>query len=188
MERKPAAEARIDVGHDELAVGLSEALHVGRADDAERLGHPAAELDQILILDRHALDRFAALRLDHCSGHGCQAAGVEVAEDVDGELRPEAGRLHHRVRGGVPEEELELDRIRGAVDVPRAEAASCLHEDGKRELTGQRRRQPGGRRADPLLHEELVGEVFVGAARDGLDTRDEHERSARSCSRASAST
>ena len=49
---------------------------------------------------------------------------------------------------------------------------------GNAQLAGQLRRQPGRRRADPLLLEELVREVLVGAARDRLGAGHEHDRAA----------
>ena len=96
-QRERAAEARVDVGDRQAAVGLAEALHVGRADDADRLRDPRAVRDQLGVLQRAALDRLAALRLDHRARDRVQAAALEVAEHVDRELLAEAALLHHRV-------------------------------------------------------------------------------------------
>ena len=96
-QRERAAEARVDVGHGQRAVRLAEALDVGRADDADRLGDAGAVLDQLAVLERAALDRLAALRLDHRARDRVEAAAVDVAEDVDRELLAEAALLHHRV-------------------------------------------------------------------------------------------
>ena len=71
-------------------------------------------LDQLRVLDRHALDRFAALRLDHRPRDRVQAAAVEVAEDVDRELLALADLLHDRRDRRVAEEEVELARGRRA--------------------------------------------------------------------------
>src|SRR5260221_266932 len=80
------------------------------------------DLDQRVVADRHALDRLAALRLDHRAWHRVEAARFEVAEDIDRELLAAAARLHHRVVVGVVEEELELAAIGAAVNATRAEA------------------------------------------------------------------
>src|SRR4051794_31624748 len=61
-ERERAAEARVHVRHAVRPVRLAEALDVGRTADADRLRGRAAELDQLAVGDRHALDRLAALR------------------------------------------------------------------------------------------------------------------------------
>ena len=87
------------------------------------------ELDQLAVVDRHALDRLAALRLDHRARDRVQAAAVEVAEDVDRELLAAAHELHHRVGRRVREEEVELARGRppgrcGASRSPRAPSTS----------------------------------------------------------------
>ena len=73
-ERERAAEARVDVGHGQRAVRLAEALDVCRADDADRLGDPGAVLDQLAVRERPALDRLAALRLDHRARDRVEAA------------------------------------------------------------------------------------------------------------------
>ena len=74
----------------------------------KRLGDRAAELDQLPVLDRHALDRLAALGLDHRARDRVQAAPVEVAEDVDRELLALADRLHEARHLARAEEEVEL--------------------------------------------------------------------------------
>ena len=53
------------------------------------------------VLDRHALDRLAALRLDHRARDRVQAAAVEVAEDVDRELLARAAPPARTSRPGV---------------------------------------------------------------------------------------
>ena len=69
-----------------------------RADDARAVSATRrAVLDQLLVLDRHALDRLAALRLDHRPRDRVQAAALEVAEEVDRELLAAAALLHERV-------------------------------------------------------------------------------------------
>src|SRR6185295_8201542 len=99
-----------------------EALDVRRPADAERLRDEAAEVDQVPVPDRLALDRLAALGLDHRPRHRAEAAPVEVAEDVDRELLPRADALHHRADRREVQEELELALGLRTVDVPRAEA------------------------------------------------------------------
>src|SRR5207302_5290768 len=85
-EREAATEARIDVRDAVRAVGLSEALDVRDALQRDRLRDVAADLDQLGVLDRHALDRLAPLRLDHRARDRVQAPALEVAHDVDREL------------------------------------------------------------------------------------------------------
>src|SRR5215210_3066961 len=85
-KREAATEAGIHVSDLMAAVGLTEALNVRRAPDRQRFRDCAAVLDQVPVLDRHALDRLAAFRLDHRSRDRVQAPALEVAEDVDREL------------------------------------------------------------------------------------------------------
>src|SRR5207253_11319630 len=127
-QREGPAEARVDVRDGEASVRLPEALDVRRPDDPDRLGHAAAVLDQLRVLDGHALDRLAALGLDHRARDRVQAAALRVAEDVDGELLAEADLLDERLDRRVTEEELELRRILGAIDVARAEALAHLDQ------------------------------------------------------------
>ena len=56
-----------------------------------------AVLDQLTVLEREALDRLAALRLDHRARDRIEAAALDVAEDVDRELLAETSLLDHRV-------------------------------------------------------------------------------------------
>ena len=128
------------------------------------------------VANRHALDRLAALRLDHRPRNGVEAARLEIAEEVDRELLAGAARLHHRVLGRVVEEELELAAIGAAVDAARPEAVARLHEHGEREVVGERVGQPCRRRADAALDEEQVGEPLVGERVDDLGRRQQHER------------
>src|SRR6266550_8892316 len=102
-------------------VGLAEALNVRRADEADRLGHQAPDLDQLGVGDRHPLDRLSAFRLDHRARDRIEAAPLEVAEDVNRELLAVAYGLHHRVLARVAKEELELARVLAAVDPTRSE-------------------------------------------------------------------
>ena len=51
-QRERTAEARVDVGDRQAAVGLAEALDVGRADDPDRLRDPRAVLDQLGVPER----------------------------------------------------------------------------------------------------------------------------------------
>ena len=96
-KRECSAEAGIHVGHGQRPVRLAEALDVCRADDADRLGDPGPVLDQLAVRERATFDRLAALGLDHRARDRVEAAPVDVAEDVDRELLPEAALLHHRV-------------------------------------------------------------------------------------------
>ena len=162
-----AAEPRVDVGEEEPAVRLPEALHVRRAEDRQRLRDAPPELDQLDVGDRHPLDRLAALRLDHRAGDRVQAAALEVAEDVDRELLSEAALLHERVGGRVAEEELELPPIAGLVDVLGPEALAGLDEDGVARVVGDVPRQPARRRGDAVGLEEEVRGVLVVARRTG---------------------
>ena len=142
-QRERAAEARVDVGDRQAAVGLAEALDVGRADDADRLGDPRAVRDQLGVLERPALDRLAALRLDHRARDRVQAAALEVAEHVDRELLAEAALLHHRVDRRRAQVEGELLGVVGAVDVARPEPLA--HLDEERVAGVVRERRPGAR-------------------------------------------
>ena len=138
-------------------VGLAEALDVRRPDDADGLGDLTRVLDQLPVLDRRALDRLAALRLDHRARDRVQAGALEVAEDVDRELLALAELLHERVDRRVAEEELELGTVRapgrcGASRSPRApsRAAGSAHRPGRRRATscaGSRSRCPRRRGA-----------------------------------------
>src|SRR5439155_23934293 len=87
-QREAAAEPRVDVGDELIAVRLTEALDVRRADELQLLGDLARERDQQLVADRHALDRLAALRLDHRARDRIQTAALQVAKRVDRELLP----------------------------------------------------------------------------------------------------
>src|SRR4029078_7295082 len=110
------------------AVRLAKALDVRGADDAQGLRHVPPMVDQLRIPRRHALDGFAAFRLDHCSRDRIQAPALGVAEDVDRELLAQTHFLHHRFLRRVAEEEVDLTPVGGSVDVPRAETAARLHE------------------------------------------------------------
>ena len=127
-QREAASEARVDVGDLVAPVRLTKALDVGRASQRQRLRDAAAELDQLVVLDRLPLDRLAALRLDHRARDRVQAAGLEIAEDVDRELLAEAELLDERIDRRVAQEELELGRIVRTVDVARAEPLPHLDE------------------------------------------------------------
>ena len=109
----------------------------------QRLGHRAAELDQLLVLDHGALDRLAAARLDHRARDRVQAAAVEVAEDVDRELRPAHQALHHHGLLDVADEELHLLAVGGRVD--RARAGALARLDHHRVRLGLLARQHRGR-------------------------------------------
>src|SRR5688572_24600644 len=50
-DRKASAETRVHVRDRKRAVGLAEALHVGRAFDSDDLRNPRAVLDQLAVLD-----------------------------------------------------------------------------------------------------------------------------------------
>ena len=136
-QREAAAEAWVDVGDLVAILGDPEALDVGRAPDRQGLRHQAAELDQLLVLDRRPLDRLAALRLDHRPGDRAEAAALEVAEDVDRELLTDTDLLHERLGRRATKVEVELLAIRGPIDVARAEAAPGLDEHRERELVRQ---------------------------------------------------
>src|SRR5215208_757811 len=132
-ERERAAEAWVDVG-DPLVAAVAKALHVRRPADPDRLGDEAPELDQVAVADRHALDRLAALRLDHRARDRTEAAALEVAEDVDRELDAGAQALDERGDARAPQVEVELLTVVRAVDVARPEPAARLHEHREREL------------------------------------------------------
>src|SRR5215210_4620971 len=85
-QRKPAAETRVDVGEQVRAICLPEALDVRRPYQTQLLGDLARQLDQALVADRHPLDGLAAFGLDHGARDRIEAASVEIAEHVDGEL------------------------------------------------------------------------------------------------------
>ena len=127
-QREGAAEAGVDVGDRQRAVGLAEALHVRRPDDPDRLGDVRPVLDQLTVGEGAPLDRLAALRLDHRARDRVEAAALDVAEHVDRELLPEAALLHHGLDGRRGEVERELLGAVGTVDVPRAEALAHLDE------------------------------------------------------------
>ncbi len=175
-QRKGAAEARVHVGDLVAPVGLAEALDRAGPDEAERLGHLGAELDQITILDRHPLDRLATLGLDHRARDRVQAAGVEVAEDVDRELLAPAGGLDERVDRRVAEEEVELGPIGGAEDVARAEALAHLDEQRVARVVRHLLGEPARRRRDPALLEEEMRRVLVADAANDLLGGQQHER------------
>ena len=174
-KREGSAEAGIDVGDRQGAVRLAEALDVRGPDDADRLGHPRAVGDQLGIHERHALDRLAALRLDHRAGDRVETAPVEVAEDVDRVLLAEAQLLHHRLDRRVAEEEGELAGVVRTVDVPRAEALAYLHEQGIAGVVRYVVRQPRARAVDAVRLEEQVRQVLVAHRRADLGRRCEHD-------------
>ena len=93
-----AAEAGVDVGHAQAELGVAEHLHGRRTAQRQRLGDGAAEVDQLRVGDRRALDRLAAARLEHRARDRVQAAAVAVAQQVDGELGAVHEALdHHRL-------------------------------------------------------------------------------------------
>src|SRR6185312_12405339 len=63
--RKGPPEAGVDVGYAEAYVGVAEHLDRRGPPHAERLDDLAAELDHLRVVDRGALDRLAATRLEH---------------------------------------------------------------------------------------------------------------------------
>ena len=83
--RKAAPEPRVDVG-DRRSAQLAEALHVGRALDPDRFGDSGPVRDQLLVLDRGALDRLSALGEEHRPRDRVEATPVHVTEYVDREL------------------------------------------------------------------------------------------------------
>src|SRR4051794_16074248 len=93
--REGAAEARVDVGDPEADLGIAEGLDGAGPAHAERLADGPAELDELLVVDDGPLDRLAAARLDHRARDRVEAAPVEVAEQVDRELRPAHEPLDH---------------------------------------------------------------------------------------------
>ncbi len=175
-QREGAAEARVDVGHQMRAVRLSEALDVGRADEPERLRDVPPDLDQLGVANRHALDRLAALRLDHRPRNGVEAARLEIAEEVDRELLAGAARLHHRVLGRVVEEELELAAVArsGRCRGSRSRGAPS-RAPGTARSSGSASGSHVSRRADSALDEEHMGEPLVGERVDDLGRRQQHE-------------
>ncbi len=175
-EREGAAEAQVHVRHPAVARRGAEALHRRRADHAEGLAHVAPERDELVVGDRHPLDRLAAFRLDHRSRDRVQAAAFEIAEDVHGELLAGADLLHERLRRGAGEEEVELLPVLRAEDVARPEAAPGLHEDREWEVGGQLVLEPGCGRADPALLQEKVRHVLVVRPLGHLGVGQEHER------------
>ena len=78
-----------------------------------------------------ALDRLAAARLEHRARDRVQAAAVEVAQQVDGELRAVHEALDHHRLLDVGGEELGLARVGAGVDRARARALARL--DHRRE-------------------------------------------------------
>src|SRR5919197_2742021 len=137
-QREAAAETRVDVRDQVRTVVLAETLNVRRPDEPQLLGNISCELDQLRVANRHALDRFAALRLDHRARDRVQAAPIEIAEDVDRELLARETDLHDRLDRRVAEEELELRAVGGAVDVPRAETMTRLDEQRERRVVRHR--------------------------------------------------
>ena len=102
---------------------------------------------------------------------------------------PTTQLLHHRLDRRVREEEGELGRVGGAVDVSRAEAFAHLHEQGKARVGRHVVRQPRARAREPVLLEEHVRDVLVAHRRAHLERRREQEsgleqsaRPARGCS------
>ncbi len=173
----------------QLAAGALDGVGLGRVvgPGAERpVGEGAGELDRAVGGDSSpctgrppagsSLDRLAALRLDHRARHGVETAALEITEHVDRELFAAARGLNHRIVVGVLEEELELARVRAAVDAARAEAVARLHEHRKLEVVRQRVRQPRQRGADAALLEQLVREPLVRERVDDLRRRQQNER------------
>ena len=175
-QREAAAETRVDVGDRQRAVRLAEALDVCGANHAHGLRDAPPMVDQLRILDRHALDGFAAFRLDHCSRDRIEAARLEVAEDIDRELLAPAHLLDHRIGRRVAEEEVELGAIFGSIDVPGAEAAPRLDEQRERRVSGDLAGEPGRRRRNSVREEEGVRGVLVLAAADRLRIGQQDER------------
>ena len=84
--------------------------------------------------------------------------------------------LHHRLLGRVAEEEVQLAAVGGAVDVPRPEAATRLHQHREAEVVGEPVGQPRPRCRDAALVEEAVRAVLVLAEADRVGSGQEHER------------
>ena len=79
----------------------------------QRLGDAPAVLDQLLVLDRHALDRLAALRLDHRARDRARGSGPSRSQKTSIEnSSPAQTCCTIESAGRVAEEELELARGR----------------------------------------------------------------------------
>jgi hypothetical protein len=163
--REGAAEARVDVGDAEPDLAVAEDLHGAGAAHAERLDDRAAELDQLGVGDRRALDRLAAARLEHRARDRVEAAAVEVGERVDRELRAVHRALDHRRLLHVAHEEGCFLGVVREVDRARAGTLARLHHHrvGRRRVAGQ---HGGRRRKTELLQQQVRLVLVVRRARD----------------------
>ena len=120
-----------------------------------------AVLDQVPVLDRHPLDRLAALRLDHRARDRVRGSGASRSQKTSIEnSSPRADLLHHRRRRSCSRGRSRARaRSVGAVDVARAEPAARLdeHREARRRPGSSSGSQVGGD-AIPLLLEEAVRE------------------------------
>ena len=86
------------------------------------------------------------------------------------------------------EEERELVGVRGAMDVPRAEALARLHEHRVARVVRHVLGSPAPRRRDPVLDEEVMRLELVRHARGGVSASGRRTSAGASRSRSRAST
>ena len=134
-------------------------------------------VDQLRVLDRHALDRLAALRLDHRARNRVQAAAVEVAEHVDRELLARAHLLHHRVDRRVARGRTRArrGRARGRCAASRSPRAPSRAPGS--DVRGHVRGQPGRRRRRSRAPRTASARGTCPPSRaHDLERRQEHKR------------
>ena len=174
-QREGAAEARVDVGHGERAVGLAEALDARRPDDPDRLGDGRAcsirsgsRID-IPLIDSPPLDwiivRAIALRQRPSRS---QKTSIENSSPTHSSCTIDSTGVWRRKNSSSV-------GIGRPVDVPRAEAFADLDEQRIAGVVRHLAREPRARALDAVLLEEHMRDVLVGHRRAHLVRRREQE-------------